>query len=171
MGIIKYGVLGVLLIVIVLFGLNFITNEMNAVEDNFLGKITNFTGNEVENISGNITGTVYNYGNSKINYVKSQANVEPFIGEVKNNPNLTQISIPNAPKDSIAFKTSNGQYALLIIKPDKSEAVLIQSPNQKELVEAANKLNTGGEIIDQITAGLNNIKLDKSQINLDNIQI
>lgn len=170
--IIKYGMVGIILIIILLFGLNFIlSTEIESNEDNFFDKITTITENKVNNIPENITGTVYEYGNSKITYVKSKTNVELFISHVKNNNNLKQINITNIPKDSTAFKTNDNEYVLLIVKPDKSEAVLIKSPNQKELIEAANKLNTGGEILNQITSGFDNIKLDTNQINLTNLQI
>lgn len=170
--IIKYGIVGIILIIILLFGLTFIVSTgIKTAEDNLISKMNIGNENNLNNIPENITGTVYNYGNSKITYVKSKANVEPFIAEVKNNSNLKQINITTIPQDSIAFKTNEDKYALLIVKPDKSEAVLINSPNEQELIEAANKLNTGGEILNQITRGLNNINIDTNQINLNNLQI
>jgi len=168
--IIKYAIIGIILILIILFGLNIITNNVTKnTEGNFIDKIINIGGDNSNNFSEN-TGTIYQYGNSKITYVKSN-NVEPFIEEIKNSPELEQINMNNVPNNSIAFKTNDGQYALLIVKPDNSEAVLIKSPTQKELIEAAKKINTGDEILNQITHELNNVKINTSHINLDNLQI
>lgn len=168
--IVKYTIMGVIAILIILFGLSVITNDVTKnTEGNFIDKIINIGGDNSNNIS-ETTGTVYQYGNSKITYAKSNS-VEPFIAEIKNRSDLQQIDIGNAPNNSTAFKTSDGQYALLIVKSDDSEAVLIKSPTQKELIEAARKINTGEEILSQIINELNNVKINTSQINLDNLQI
>lgn len=168
--IVKYTIIGIIAILIILFGLSVITNDVaKNTEGNFIDKIIHIGGDNSNNIS-ETTGTVYQYGNSKITYAKSNS-VEPFIAEIKSRSDLQQIDIANAPNNSTAFKTNDGQYALLIVKSDKSEAVLIKSPTQKELIEAARKINTGEEILSQITNELNNVKINTSQINLDNLQI
>ena len=159
----KYGFIGII-IILILFGFLIINNETQNGEENIIDKIINLQNINSDNISENITGTVYQYGNSKISYVKSD-NVEPFVSQIKSSSDLQKINLSNIPNNSIAFKTNDNQYALLIIKSDKSEAVFIKSPTQKELIAAGKKINTGDEILNQITDKLDSIKINTNQIN------
>jgi len=165
----KYGFIGIILLLIIL-GFLIIDNVTSNVEGNIIEKIVNLQSINSNNISENITGTVYQYGNSKISYVKSD-NVEPFIAQIKNSSDLQKINLNNIPHNSIAFKTNDEQYALLIVKSDKSEAVFIKSPTQEELIMAGKKINTGDEILNQITNKLDSIKINTNQISLNNLPI
>jgi len=156
--IIRYGIIGIVIILIILFGFNFISNISDNSESNFIDKIMNIDNENQTKVSENISNTVYQYGNSKISYAKSK-NVKPFVAQIKNRFDLKQITLENMPPNSIAFKTNTGEYALLILKNDSSEAVFIISPTEKELLEAASRINTGDEILNQLTNKFNNLKI------------
>jgi hypothetical protein len=163
--IIKYGIFGIVLIVIIFFGLSIALTDKNTDSGAIINKIININGDKTSNISKNTNNTIYKYGNSEIIYIKSKVNIESFLSQINNDPDLREINITGTPKNSIAYETSDEKYAILAINHDYSEAIFIKSPNQKELLKAVDQIISGEEFLSQLNKKLNDFKLNTSKIN------
>lgn len=157
---VKYGILGIIVVMILFISINVIfTNEVTE-PNHLIQKITNNFENE-SNISKISRGTVYKYGNSEISYIKSKSKVEIILEEINNNPNFKKININGTPKYSNTYKTIDGEYAILIIENNHSEAVFIKSKNQKELINAANQIKTGEKVVEKLYNNFNQLNINK----------
>ncbi|RBQ24129.1 hypothetical protein ALNOE001_05170 [Candidatus Methanobinarius endosymbioticus] len=165
--IIKYGIIGIVFVVIILFGLNIIFTSENAGQKNIIDKIININGNNEENVSKN-NNTMYKYGNSEIVHIKSKANVNSFISQLNKEQDLKKINIDKISNNSNIYQTSDGMYAVLIINSEKTEAIFIKSPTQEELIKAAEQTLAGGDFIGQLNDRLNNFKINGNPINKSN---